>query len=129
MFDIIKKLRTEPELCAMSGASGEQIEQAERALSLRFAVEYREYLSEFGVASACGHELTGICASPRLNVVDVTISERLSNQTIPSDWYVVEQANIDGIIVWQSGIGEVYQTTPNASPVFLCKSLFEYLEL
>lgn len=129
MSDIVKMLRSKPNFRAMSGASQEQIEQAEKTLTLRFAAEYREYLSEFGVASACGHELTGICASPRLNVVDVTISERVSNQKIPSNWYVVEQANIDGIIIWQSGTGEVYQTTPNAPPVFLCKSLFEYLEL
>ena len=129
MSDIVKKLRAEPNFCAMSGASREQIEQAEKALSLRFADEYREYLAAFGVASVYGHELTGICASPRINVVDVTISERMSNHTVPTNWYVVEQTHIDGIVVWQSSTGEVCQTTPNAPPEKLCNSLCEYLEI
>jgi len=129
MSDMVKKLQAKPNFYALDGVSGEQIEQAERALSLKFVDEYREYLAAFGVASACGHELTGICASPRLNVVDVTISERISNPTVPADWYVVEQANIDGIVIWQSCSGEVWQTMSNVPPVKLCESLCEYLKL
>jgi hypothetical protein len=42
--------------------------------------------------------------------------------------YVVEQANIDGIVIWQSETGEVFQTMPNALPIKISDSLLEYLE-
>lgn len=129
MSDIIKRIQTKPNFCMLSGASLEQIEQAEKALSLKFADEYREYLTAFGVASIYGHEFTGICSSSRLNVVSVTISERINNSTASTNWYVVEQANIDGIVIWQSSTGEVWQTVPNKPPEKLCRSLCEYIQL
>ena len=129
MSNIVKKLKAQPNFHALSAANIEQIEQAEKALELKFADEYREYLISFGVVSFYGHEFTGICKYPRLNVVDVTICERINNPTIPTDWYVVEQANIDGIVIWQSGsTGEIYQTIPNAPAVKLCGSMCEYLD-
>jgi len=129
MSDIVKKLREMQGFVSLSGATKEQIEQAEKSLNLKFADEYCEYLAAFGVASACGHELTGICASPRLNAVGVTISEKMSNPAVPANWYVVEQAHVDGIVVWQSGTGEVWQTAPNTPPIKLCASLCEYFVL
>ena len=113
----------------MPGPSEEQIAQAERALSLRFAVDYRQYVRAFGAVSAAGHELTGICASRRLNVVEVTLSARAVQPAVPQDWYVLEEANIDGIVIWQSSAGEVFQTQPGAEPVKLAASICEYLNL
>lgn len=110
-------------------ATPSEVSQAEQALHLAFSPEYREYLSAYGVASADGHEFTGICASPRLNVVNVTREERETNPGVPDDWYVVEQAHIDGIVIWQSEKGEVYQTQPGAEPFRLCASLAEYINL
>ena len=46
-----------------------------------------------------------------------------------NDWYVVEQTNIDGIIIWQASNGTVYQTAPNAKPKKLCESLAEYIKM
>lgn len=129
MADFINILSSLPDFHALAGASEEQIAQAERALSLRFAVDYRQYVRAFGAVSAAGHELTGICASRRLNVVDVTLSARAAQPAIPRDWYVLEEANIDGILVWQSGAGEVFQTQPGAEPVKLAVSIREYLNL
>ena len=129
MPDIVKILKSKHINYILSGATKEQIEQAEKALDLRFTNEYRDYLITFGVISFGGHEFTGFCASSRLNVVDVTISERINNPTVPMNYYVVEQANIDGIVVWQSHIGEVYQTAPNMQPFKLCNSLCEYIDL
>ena len=129
MSDIISKLQKKSGFVSLSSAAEEKIIQAEEALNLTFTDEYRKYLTAFSVVSFYGHELTGICSSPRLNVVDVTISERISNPTVPTNWYVVEQANIDGIVVWQSCTGEVWQTMPNAPPVKLYESLCEYFEL
>ena len=129
MADFINILSSLPDFHALAGASEEQIAQAERALSLRFAVDYRQYVRAFGAVSAAGHELTGICASRRLNVVDVTLSARAAQPAIPRDWYVLEEATIDGILVWQSGAGEVFQTQPGAEPVKLAVSIREYLNL
>lgn len=109
--------------------SKQNICEAESVLGLHFSDEYRYYLLAFGVASANGHEFTGICNSPRLNVVDVTLEERKYNPDVPPDYYVVEQANIDGIILWQSQSGKIYQTYPNQPPVPLCNSLCELLEM
>jgi len=129
MSDIILKLKNMSGFTSLSSAAEEKITQAEEALNLTVSDEYREYVTVFGVVSFDGHEFTGICLFPRLNVADVTISERISNPTIPLNWYVVEQANIDGIVVWQSSAGEVWQTMPGSPPVKLCESLCEYLEL
>jgi len=128
MSNIITRLKESAGFVSLSGATYEQIERAENSLGLKFSDEYREYLTAFGVASAAGHEFTGICASSRLNVVDVTELERQQN-IVPNDWYVVEQANIDGIVIWQASTGEVYQTIPNGLPIKLCDSLSEYLDM
>lgn len=109
------------------GASEEAINSAAKLISVEFSKEYHKYLSEFGIAAVNGHEFTGISTSPRLNVVNVTISERKYTPTASMDWYVIEQANIDGIVVWQSSSGEVYQTLPNAEPIKLCNSMSEYI--
>ena len=37
--------------------------------------------------------------------------------------------NIDGIVIWQSSAGEVFQTQPGAEPVKLAASICEYLNL
>ena len=129
MADFINILSSLPDFHALAGASEEQIAQAERALSLRFADDYRQYVRAFGAVSAAGHELTGICASKRLNVVEVTLSARGAQPAIPQDWYVLEEANIDGIVIWQSSAGEVFQTQPGAEPVKLAASIREYLNL
>lgn len=99
----------------------------ETTLGVMFTEEYREYILVFGVASANGHELTGLCRSPRLNVVEVTMAERKNNANVPNDWYVVEQANIDDIVIWQASSGEIYQTAPGVQSCKLCDSLSEYV--
>ena len=125
---IIKLMQEQPAFHARSAASNEEITAVENVLGLRFAQDYREYVATFGAASFAGHELTGICKSARLNVVTVTMEER-DNMVVPADWYVLEQANIDGIVVWQNSAGAIYQTVPNTNPKKLCESLAEYIEL
>lgn len=127
MADIVKLMQKQPDFYAMKGVSEEEIRMAEQALSLRFAADYHKYIAAYGVASFAGHELTGICKSKRLNVIDVTIEER-DNTLVPTDWYVLEQANIDGIVIWQASDGVVYQTVANTKAKKLCGSLAEYIE-
>lgn len=75
-----------------------------------------------------GHELTGICKAARLNVVDVTQDERQYN-SVPVDWYVIEQTNIDGIVIWQTASGTIYETCPGSEADKICDSLEEYISL
>ena len=127
MADITSILRGLPHFVALHSATAEEIKNAESKLDLRFSDEYCTYLKKFGVASAGGHELTGICNSPRLNVIDVTKNERANNPDVPKDWYVIEQANIDDIVIWQSATGEIYQTAPNSESMKICDSIAEYI--
>ena len=129
MSDMITKLRAKPFFYSMGCVSEIQIIKAEQQLGMKFSGEYREYVAKFGIVSYEGHELTGICKSKRLNVVDVTLTERKRTPTAQADWYVIEQANIDSIVIWQSITGEIYQTIPSAPAIKMCDSLSEYIEL
>ena len=111
------------------GATDIQIKNAEEALYLKFSEEYRSYLREFGNASYYGHILTGIAAFPAIDVVSVTESNRAYNNNIPSDFYVIEELHIDGVVIWQASDGAIYQTLPNASPFKICDSFFQYIQV
>lgn len=127
MSDIIRKLQEKPDFFSRKAASEEQIQSVETLLGLKLAEDYREYVSAFGAATYDGHELTGICSSNRLNVVNVTESERPKFPDVPKDWYVLEQLNIDDVSIWQATSGEVYQLMPGAQPIKISSSLSEYI--
>ena len=50
------------------------------------------------------------------------------NPFVPDDWYVVENAGIDGIIIWQDKTGRIYQSMPNGQKEYIANSLAEYLD-
>lgn len=127
MREIVEIMRSIPSLLSMKPATAQQVESAENALQLRFSSDYREYVLAFGAVSFDSHELTGVCPSKRLNVVEVTLKERGNAPSVPVEWYVIEQFNIDGIVIWQSKDGTIYQTTPSASPRRIDESLADYV--
>lgn len=127
MKDILNLIKNKSKFYSIGNISEENIKEAELILNIRFASDYRMIIKEYGAVSFSGHELTGICNSKRLNVVDVTKEERKYNK-VPEDWYVIEQANIDDIVIWQDTNGVVYQTMPNKKPIKLCNSLLEYID-
>lgn len=112
---------------AGKGASSEQISQAEKQLGLSFAQDYREYLSTYGIAAFDGHELTGIAKSDRLNVVSITKEARARYASVPADFYVIEQVDVEELIIWQSGSGEIYGCAPNYKVEKICNSLHDYV--
>jgi len=128
-MNIISAIRDQVGFVSLNGVDFQNIQNAENTLGLRFSQEYREYVQEFGAASFQGHELTGICNIPYLNVVDVTITEKKLMQKIEPSWYVIEEAHIDGIVIWQDETGHVYQTSPSSSPIKIANSLLEYIRL
>ena len=127
MIDIVESLKKKETLFTLEGVSAQQIEAAENELSLRFAEDYVQYVSAFGIASYDNHELTGICQAERLNVVAVTKKNRGILPELNKDWYVVEQMNMDGVIICQDSTGAVFQTSPGNDPVRVCNSLTEYI--
>ena len=129
MSSIVDLIRSLPDLLTAQGASPEQIAQAESELNASFTPEYREYVSAFGYIVFNAHELTGICASQRLNVVNVTRQARTANPDIPPENYVIEDTGIDDILIWQNPSGEILQSIPGHPPVKAASSLSDYLRI
>lgn len=127
MISIIDALRNKPFLFAQDGASVDAISSAETILGICFADDYREYLKAFGVATYQGHELTGISDVVRLSVTEITPQLRDCHSEACQGWYVVENTQIDGIVIWQSPNGRVYRSSPGQIPVQIASSLVEYV--
>ena len=128
-MNLVEKIKLISPLYFVGRVSSDKIKEEETILNLSFSEEYKQYLVAFGEASFNGHEFTGITTIERLNVVNVTLEERKNNPKVPSNFYVIEQANIDGIVIWQLETGEIYQTAPNSEPIKLCDSLSEYMDI
>ena len=126
MKSLIENIKQVPDVLYGKGATEEEINYAENKLKLEFSKEYKEYLSAFSVVAFDGREFTGLGKIKRVNVVDVTNSLRAIN-TVPQDWYVIEETNIDGIAIWQNKQGEIYQTIPFNQAKKIANSFQEYL--
>ncbi len=126
MNELIEIMRCKPNFYAEKGVSVFQIEQAETVLGLKFAPDFKECLREFGAVSFGGHELTGFSADPNLDVVRVTQKNRSKNN-VGKNLYVIEEAHIDGIVIWQDANGIVYETTPKSEAKKIAHSLVEYI--
>ena len=128
MAKFVDLIKTFDDFCAGKGVDEATIEAAEEKLGLKFADDYKEYISECGVASADGHEFTGIVDSKRLNVVDVTEAMRAKNPNASGELYVVEDLQTDKVVIWQSGDGRVYKTVYDDSAEVIADSLYDYFE-
>lgn len=127
MTTFVKLLRSQPSLSSTGAARPDDIRAAETQLMLAFSAEYTDYLLAYGCASCQGHEFTGICPFPRLNVVDATLDERAYSPDVPSDWYLVEVTANDGITLWQRGDGAVFAAGPGYKATQAADSLAAYL--
>ena len=126
MSELIQALRNNPCFYAEQGASAIQIEQAEKALGLEFASDFKECLREFGAFSFRSHELTGFSSDQSLDVVEATQKNR-QKHGVPENLYVIEEAHVDGIVVWQNANGTVYETSLRSGTKKIANSLAEYL--
>jgi hypothetical protein len=126
MGELSEAMKRSPNFYAEEGASLLRIEEAEKALKLKFAPDFKECLHEFGAVSIDGHELTGISADKNLDVVEVTGKNR-ERLNLKKGLYVIEEAHIDGIVIWQDSDGIIYETAPNLDAKKIANSLAEYL--
>ena len=128
MTDIIKVINSKDGVIHGKETNENEIKQAESELGLRFADDYRNYIKQFGCMVIGSREITGISSQENYNVVSITKAQRNYNKNLPENSYVIEQLNIDGIIIWQSSNGEVFQTSPNTAPMKIADSLVEYIQ-
>ena len=75
MSKIIETIKALPNLISIGRATSTQIKEAETKLQLKFATEYKEYLSSFSAITADGIELSGLCKSKNRDVVLLTERE------------------------------------------------------
>ena len=106
---ILAKINGIEDLDSLDGVSEEEIAEAERTLGLRFAKEYRAILLHFGSISFFAHEWTGLGFEGEGNVIEMTQRERMLNENLPAQLFVLENAGIDGIIICANEFGDVFQ--------------------
>ena len=122
-MNIVKTIRSFDSLLSLGPVSLSDIEHAEKALSVTFTQEYKDYTSALGAVSFSGNEYTGAVQAAHLSVVRATQSGRKITPSAKPDWYVVMDPHIDGIIFWQSPEGIIYQTEPGKEPKKVAESL------
>ena len=86
MSDVYQGLSGLPNFRCLGAADSGAITEAEAKLGLSFSKEYRSYLESCSFASVNGHELTGICKWPRLDVVGATRAERGTSTLLGMSW-------------------------------------------
>lgn len=124
---IIEVINSIDKLKTFKPASSEDIASAENELGIKFASDYKEYLSKFGAVIGDGIELTGIAKSAHRDVVKVTKECWDLNDKVPHNMYVIEDSGIDGIVIWQDKSGKVYQSEPSSKPKKIASSLSDYI--
>lgn len=123
--DIVSVVESGSSLYKGKGVSEAEITKAEAELNVNFADDFRVFLGRYGYAMINGHEILGLGESPDL--IEATKAERAKGHDIDDGWYVVEELNIDGIVVWQEASGAIYQTVAGARRVPVARNLSEYL--
>lgn len=128
-MNVLEAIKEKELLSQPHPATDEQVNSAENILNTTFSDDFRDYLKTYGTIAYLGHELVGISDTEYLNVVNATSEERDFVENIPKAWYVVERLNVDGIVIWQSSSGEIYQTAPNSEPKKIYDSLAYYIDM
>ena len=128
MKEFIARIKNNPDAIFGKGCRKEEVDAAEKDLGVRFAEDYKEYLMNLSVVALDGREFTGITKVKRVNVVDVTKQQKKHNSSIPINWYVIEEANIDGIVVWQDETGSIYETISGKQAKKVADSFDAYIE-
>ena len=129
MANIMEVIASKKNFRGLSPATKEQIQNAQEKLGITFSTDYKEYIMATGVASFDGHELTGVCSFPRLDVISTTERCREELVSIKPSWYVIEELNIDQTTIWQDADGSIYRVTPQSEPLKIARDLIEYINL
>lgn len=126
-MDVLSCLKNKENVFYGVGCAEQRIIDYEKEMNVSFATDYREYLKNVGLVSYDGHELTGIGNIQRLDVKKVTLEMRKLHN-VSEEYYVVEETNIDGIVIWQSSEGKIYSSRLGEMPHEICENLKEYIK-
>lgn len=129
MSKLIEAMKEKKNYHGLNGVSNQEIDLAQVKLGVSFSDDYKDYTASVGIASFDGHELTGVCSSPRLDVVKATEKCRKLIPGIKPTWYVLEELNIDQITIWQDTDGAIYRVSPHAEPVKIAQGIGEYINI
>lgn len=128
MSNIILTLRKLSSMEGLTPASDEEIKSAEVKLNLKFAKEYKEYLSHFGAVCSDIIAVSGISDDEDYDVVKLTNKMRPFYPQISLTFYVIEDVGMDGLVIWQDETGIIYQSIPGSKPFKIHDSLADFLE-
>lgn len=128
-MDIVEKIKNIPNLYHLEGCMDSQIEEAEKELKIKFPKEYVEYVKAYGVISFYGSEWTGLNVDGYLNVVETTKEEKEMNKNFPNDCFVLENFGFENLLAIVNENGNVFTIQNGNSPIFVCSSLSEYLDI
>lgn len=126
-MDITTVLEQQEAFESGRSATMEEIFKAEEALTVTFAEEYRFYLQKYGWASCKNHIFTGISPFAGIDVVTVTKKTRKRQPQVPHEYYVIEETQMDGIVIWQSNDGTIYACNPSSQHLKIAESFAEYI--
>lgn len=128
-MNIIEKIKNIPNLHHLKGCTDIQIEEAQKELNLKFPAEYVEYVKAYGVISFYGTEWTGLNVNGYLNVVETTKEEKSRNKDFPNDCFVLENLGFENVLTIVNEKGNVFTIQIGKSPVSVCNSLSEYVDI
>lgn len=84
------------------------IQKAERALQVKFPIEYVDMLLQTGAIKCSKITICGVGVGSAHNVVDQTIQQR-TKHNIPKNCIVLERPSSDGIVLLLNETGEVVE--------------------
>ena len=128
MSNIISTIKKLSAMESLGPASNEVITNAEVSLNLKFAGDYKEYLSVFGMVWSDNIAISGITDDEDYGVVELTNKLRPFYTQVPLNFYAIEDVGVDGLVIWQDESSAIYQSIPNNEPMRLYDNLSDYLE-
>ncbi len=129
MSELLTVLKSQEGFISANGVDAERVAEAEEKLGLKFALDYKEYLLEFGIACIDGHEFTGLIDPPGdESVIEITERARTKNK-FSGDMYVLENLGIDFAYIWQKSGGKIFQTVGDSIPKLICGSFIDYIKM
>ncbi len=126
-MDITTVLEQQEAFESGKSATMEEILKAEETLTVTFAEEYRVYLQKYGWDSCKNHIFTGVSPFVGIDVATVTKKTRKRQPHVPHEYYVIEETQMDGIVIWQNSDGTIYASNPSSQPLKIASSLAEYI--
>jgi hypothetical protein len=108
--------------------NNKEIEKAELRLNLKFAKDFKDYLSMFGHIYIKKIEIATVVGDTGIDIIEMTCKVRNFNDKIPNDLYAIANMGIDNIFYLQNQQGSVYIIYGNSEPSKVADSLYEFLK-